>query len=162
MSHTLAVGDDGTPAAGEPAREANLLGTVWLAVSERVDGAVELAAGHGGAAPAALSALATYLDGSSIDALRRALGIEAIDQLVGAHRTVGAQGEHREHPSLLASSQWERPAVDERIGAAEDADLYGQLTLASSDDLGAPMSYSFSRASATRRPQSPPFVCPQP
>lgn len=75
MSHTLAVGGDGTPAAGEPAREANLLGTVSLAVSERVDGAVELAAGHGGAAPAALSALATYLDGSSIDALRRALGL---------------------------------------------------------------------------------------
>ena len=39
-------------------------------------------------------------------ALRRALGIEAIDQLVGAHRAVGAQGEHREHSPLLASSEW--------------------------------------------------------
>ena len=74
MSHTLAL-SDGTPVRGEPAREANLLGTLSLAVSERVDEAVEDAAGHGGAAPAALSALATYLDGSSIDALRRALGL---------------------------------------------------------------------------------------
>ncbi len=74
MSHTLAL-SDGPPVRGEPAREANLLGTLSLAVSERVDEAVEDAAGHGGAAPAALSALATYLDGSSIDALRRALGL---------------------------------------------------------------------------------------
>src|SRR5688500_4042902 len=74
MSHTLAL-SDGTPVRGEPAREANLLGTLPPAVSERGDEAVEEAAGRGGAAPAALSALATYLDGSSIDVLRRALGL---------------------------------------------------------------------------------------
>ncbi len=39
-------------------------------------------------------------------ARRRALGPEAIDQLVGADRAVGAQREHREHPALLASAEW--------------------------------------------------------
>jgi hypothetical protein len=57
------------------------------------------------------------------------VGPEAIDQLVGGDRAVGAQREHREHPSRLASSEWYRPAVDEHIDAAEDADLYGQLSL---------------------------------
>jgi hypothetical protein len=56
-------------------------------------------------------------------ARRRVLGPEAIDELLGAHRPVGAQGEHREHPSLLASSEWERPTVDERIDTAENAYL---------------------------------------
>ena len=61
--------------AGEAAREANLLGATALAVSERVDEAVRLAAAHGGAAPAALVALATFLDGSSLDVMRRPLGL---------------------------------------------------------------------------------------
>ena len=39
-------------------------------------------------------------------ARRRAFGVEAIDQLLGAHRPVGAQREHREHRSLFASSEW--------------------------------------------------------
>ena len=56
-------------------REANLLGTLSVAVAERVDDAVIAAAGHSGAAPAALAALSTFLDGSSIDALRRPLGL---------------------------------------------------------------------------------------
>jgi MarR family transcriptional regulator, negative regulator of the multidrug operon emrRAB len=59
----------------EAPREANLLGAVSLAVSERVDEAVRLAAAHGGAAPAALVALATFLDGSSLDVMRRPLGL---------------------------------------------------------------------------------------
>jgi len=60
---------------GEAAREANLLGAVSLAVAERADEAVRLAAAHGGAAPAALVALATFLDGSSLDVMRRPLGL---------------------------------------------------------------------------------------
>ena len=39
-------------------------------------------------------------------ARRWALGPQAIDQLLGAHCAVGAQGEHREHRSLLASFEW--------------------------------------------------------
>jgi DNA-binding MarR family transcriptional regulator len=59
----------------EAPREANLLGAISLAVNERVDEAVRLAAAHGGAAPAALVALATFLDGSSLDVMRRPLGL---------------------------------------------------------------------------------------
>jgi DNA-binding MarR family transcriptional regulator len=57
------------------ARDANLLGTLSLAVSDRLAAAVGEASGQGGAAPAALVALAVYLDGSSIDKLRRPLGL---------------------------------------------------------------------------------------
>lgn len=60
---------------GEAAREANLLGALSLAVAERSDRAVEAAAAHGGAAPAALAALETFLDGSSLDVMRRPLGL---------------------------------------------------------------------------------------
>ena len=60
---------------GEAAREANLLGAVSLAVAERAGEAVRLAAAHGGAAPAALVALASFLDGSSLDVMRRPLGL---------------------------------------------------------------------------------------
>ena len=62
-------------ASEESTREANLLGTLSLAVDERVEDAVTAAAAHSGAAPAALAALSTFLDGSSIDALRRPLGL---------------------------------------------------------------------------------------
>jgi MarR family transcriptional repressor of emrRAB len=57
------------------ARGANLLGALSLAVAERMEKAVELASTHGASAPAALAALETFLDGASIDALRRALGL---------------------------------------------------------------------------------------
>lgn len=60
---------------GESAREANLLGALALAVAERSDEAVRLATEQGGAAPAAIAALATYLDGSSLDVMRRPLGL---------------------------------------------------------------------------------------
>jgi MarR family transcriptional repressor of emrRAB len=59
----------------EAPRQANLLGAISLTVAERVDEAVRLAAAHGGAAPAAIVALATFLDGSSLDVMRRPLGL---------------------------------------------------------------------------------------
>jgi MarR family transcriptional regulator, negative regulator of the multidrug operon emrRAB len=61
--------------AAEQVREANLLGTFSVAVAETVEEAVTAAAAHSGAAPAALAALSTFLDGSSIDTLRRPLGL---------------------------------------------------------------------------------------
>ena len=85
----------------EAPREANLLGAISLAVNERVDDAVRLAAAHGGAAPAALVALATFLDGSSLDVMRRPLGlshsaaVRLADRLEGAglvRREPGADG----------------------------------------------------------------------
>ena len=58
---------------GEHARQANLLGALALAIAERVEAATQEAAGQGGSAPAALAALSEFLDGASIDTLRRPL-----------------------------------------------------------------------------------------
>ena len=55
------------------AREANLLGTLSLAVAGRMESAV--ASPLGPSAPAALTALDTFLGGEPIDALRETLGL---------------------------------------------------------------------------------------
>ena len=57
------------------ARQANLLGTLSLALTDRVEAAVEACAPQGPSAPAALAALEGYLGGEPIDALRRVLGL---------------------------------------------------------------------------------------
>ena len=57
------------------AREANLLGTLSLALTDRVEAAVEACAPQGPSAPAALAALEGYLGGEPIDALSRVLGL---------------------------------------------------------------------------------------
>jgi MarR family transcriptional repressor of emrRAB len=56
-------------------REANLLGSLSLAVADRLQLAAEDAAGRSGSAPAALAALSTHLEGESIDALAKSLGL---------------------------------------------------------------------------------------
>ena len=61
--------------------------------------------------------------------LRRAITPQPVDQHVGDDGAVGAQSQHRQHRSLLASPEWERAAVDERIDAAEEADLYSHVPL---------------------------------
>lgn len=74
---SAAAGGGSSAAEGgsSPARDANILGALALAVAERIDTATREAAAHGGSAPAALAALATFLDGSSIDTLRKPLGL---------------------------------------------------------------------------------------
>src|ERR671915_1421545 len=73
---------------GEAGREANLLGAVSLAVSDRVRAAAERGAAQGGSAPAALVSLAGYLDGSPIDTVRSPLRlshsatVRLVDRLV--------------------------------------------------------------------------------
>jgi MarR family transcriptional regulator, negative regulator of the multidrug operon emrRAB len=52
-----------------------LLGSLSLAVTDRLREATEDAAGHTGSGPAALAALSTYLEGGPIDGLGRSLGI---------------------------------------------------------------------------------------
>jgi DNA-binding MarR family transcriptional regulator len=54
---------------------ANVVGAGVLALADVLRDATEQAADHGASAPAALAALETYLEGSSIDELRRILGI---------------------------------------------------------------------------------------
>jgi MarR family transcriptional repressor of emrRAB len=57
------------------ARHANLLGALSLAVADRLADATTAGATFGASAPAALVALAEYLDGATVDALRRVLGL---------------------------------------------------------------------------------------
>jgi DNA-binding MarR family transcriptional regulator len=57
------------------ARLTNLVGAWSLAVADRVTVAAAAAAGRGGQAPAALVALHEFADGSTIDHLRKVLGI---------------------------------------------------------------------------------------
>jgi MarR family transcriptional regulator, negative regulator of the multidrug operon emrRAB len=61
--------------ADDFARTTNLLGSLSLAVADRLRAATEVAAGHAGSGPAALAALSTYLEGEPIDALWRSLGL---------------------------------------------------------------------------------------
>jgi MarR family transcriptional regulator, negative regulator of the multidrug operon emrRAB len=86
---------------GEAARDANLLGALSLAVSDRLDAATRAAAEHAGSAPAALVALDTFLEGSSIDTMRKPLGlshsaaVRLVDRLAAAgfvRRGAGADG----------------------------------------------------------------------
>jgi MarR family transcriptional regulator, negative regulator of the multidrug operon emrRAB len=56
-------------------RDANLLGSLSLAVADRMRLAAEAAAGRSGSGPAALASLTTHLDGAGIDALARSLGL---------------------------------------------------------------------------------------
>lgn len=59
------------------ARSANLLGTVGLAVSDRIRAAGAEELGLGGSAPVALVALSTYLADQPLDEIARAFGITA-------------------------------------------------------------------------------------
>ncbi len=70
-------------------RQANLLATLALGISDRVRQAEETAAGHGSAAPAALVALHEFLGGASIDQLRRVVGLTPS----GAVRLIDKLGE---------------------------------------------------------------------
>jgi MarR family transcriptional regulator, negative regulator of the multidrug operon emrRAB len=116
---------------GEPPREANLLGAISLAVAERIDDAVKLAAQHGGAAPAAIAALATYLDGSSLDVMRRPLGlshsaaVRLADRLVGAGLVRREAGADARSVSIRLTPDGARLA--ERIRAAREAALEAVL-----------------------------------
>ena len=96
------VGDSGDPpTARDLAQGVNLLGSLALAVSDRVRAAVERGAAQGGSAPAALVSLAGYLDGSPIDAVRGPLGlthsatVRVVDRLVTAGLARRSEGTDR-------------------------------------------------------------------
>jgi DNA-binding MarR family transcriptional regulator len=110
------------------AREANLLGTLSLAIAGRVEHAVALPLGP--SAPAALSALEGYLGGEPIDALRQVLGlthsgaVRLVDRMAEAglaERRPGPDGRSVAvalTPAGLAAAQAVR---DAREAALEDA-----------------------------------------
>jgi MarR family transcriptional regulator, negative regulator of the multidrug operon emrRAB len=131
MSHAYVEGRRDPAAPDEAAREANLLGAISLAVAERSDDAIRLAAAHGGAAPAAVVALATFLDGSSLDVMRRPLGLSHSAAVRLADRLTGA-GLVRREPGEDARSVSIRLTPDgallaERIRGAREAALESVL-----------------------------------
>lgn len=83
------------------ARLANVLGAFVVALADQLEAATAHVAGHTGAGPAALVALADLLADRSVDDLRRALGlthsggVRVVDRLVAgglAERRPGADG----------------------------------------------------------------------
>jgi DNA-binding MarR family transcriptional regulator len=120
-------------------REANLLGTLSVAVAERVEQAVIAAASHSGAAPAALAALSTFLDGSSIDTLRRPLGLTH-SAAVRLTDRLAADGLVRREPGVDGRSVSIRltahgAAAAERIRRERQAALGAVLESLSADEL---------------------------
>lgn len=124
------------------ARSANLLGTVGLAVSDRIRAAGEDELGLGGSAPVAVVALSTYLADEPLDVIARTFGITSsavvrlidrleVDGLVqrrpGPDRrrvsvSVTAKGDRRAK-AILARRQHELGQVLSALSAAEQKEL---------------------------------------
>jgi MarR family transcriptional regulator, negative regulator of the multidrug operon emrRAB len=128
---------------GAPARDANLLGALTLAVAERLEAATRAAAAHGGSAPAALVALETFLEGSSIDTVRKPLGlthsaaVRLVDRLAVAGLVRRAAGEDGRSVAIFLTPAGRRAAAQVQDGrmralaevlAPLDADERSQLT----------------------------------
>jgi MarR family transcriptional repressor of emrRAB len=113
-------------AASEPAREANLLGAVALAVADRIRASAERGAGQGGSGPAALVSLAGYLDGGPIDSLRGPLGlthsaaVRVVDRLVAADLVRRREGADRRSVAVALTPAGRR-AAEEAARAREEA-----------------------------------------
>jgi MarR family transcriptional regulator, negative regulator of the multidrug operon emrRAB len=108
------------------ARGANLLGALSITVAEHVETAARAAAAHGGSAPAALAALDTFLDGSSIDTVRKPLGlthsaaVRLVDRLAAAGLVRRGAGEDGRSVAVFLTQAGRRAAAqvqDGRMGA---------------------------------------------
>ena len=142
---------EGGADGGAGARDANLLGALSLAVAERVEAATRAAAAHGGSAPAALAALDVFLGGSSIDTVRKPLGlthsaaVRLVDRLEVAglvRRGAGADGRS---VAVFLTPAGRRAAAEVResrmravaeVLAPLDADERSQLTTLAERLLG--------------------------
>jgi MarR family transcriptional regulator, negative regulator of the multidrug operon emrRAB len=98
------------------ARSANLLGTVGLAVSDRIREAGEDELGLGGSAPAAIVALSTYLADQPLEEIGRAFGITAsavvrlVDRLEAEGLVQRRPGPDRRRVSVRLTPTGERRA----------------------------------------------------
>jgi DNA-binding MarR family transcriptional regulator len=124
------------------ARSANLLGTVGLAVSDRIRAAGEDELGLGGSAPIAVVALSTYLADRPLEEIARAFGITAsavvrlVDRLEAeglAKRRAGQDG-RRVSVSLTAKGDRRAKAI---LGRRERElnEVLGALTAAERTEL---------------------------
>jgi MarR family transcriptional regulator, negative regulator of the multidrug operon emrRAB len=126
MRHAHVGGADGSPTASDLSRGVNLLGSVALAVTDRVRAAAERGAAQGGSAPAALVSLAGYLDGSPIDALRGPLGlthsatVRVVDRLVAAGLARRSEGTDRRSVAVELTPAG-RSAAAEALRARREA-----------------------------------------
>jgi DNA-binding MarR family transcriptional regulator len=124
------------------ARSANLLGSVGLAVSDRIRAAGEEELGLGGSAPVAIVALSTYLADKPLDEIAGAFGITAsavvrlVDRLEGeglVQRHPGPDGRRvsvrltakgdRRAKAILARRENELVQVLGALSAAEQREL---------------------------------------
>jgi DNA-binding MarR family transcriptional regulator len=129
-AHVGSAEGGGDRAGGDPAREAQLLGALALAVSDRIRASVEEGAGQSGSAPAALVSLAAYLDGGPIDSLRGPLGlthsaaVRVVDRLVHEGLVRRRPGADRRSVAVALTPAGRRAAaraVAARAGALEAA-----------------------------------------
>ena len=118
------------------AREANLLGTLSLAVAGRIESAV--ASPLGPSAPAALTALDTFLGGEPIDALRETLGlthsgaVRLVDRLAEAGLAERRRGSDARSVAVALTPAGRAAALDVR--RAREAALEDALAALSADE----------------------------
>ena len=105
------------------ARSANLLGTVGLAVSDRIRTAGEDELGLGGSAPIAIVGLSTYLADRPLDEIADAFGITAsavvrlVDRLEEEGLAERRPGPDRRRVSVRLTPKGERRAKAIRSGS---------------------------------------------
>ena len=145
-------------------REANLLGALALAITDRTSGVVAAAAGQSISGAAALSALHHFLDRPTLDRLRQVLGltpsgaVRLVDRLADAGlvtRGPGADGRTR---SVVLTPQGEEAA--ERVSAARTAVLseaLAELSPAERETLHSLMGRLM--ASIVRTKRGGPWIC---
>jgi DNA-binding MarR family transcriptional regulator len=124
------------------ARSANLLGTVGLAVSDRIRAAGEDELGLGGSAPVAIVALSTYLADKPLDEIGRAFGITAsavvrlVDRLEAEGLVQRRPGPDGRRVSVRLTAKGDRRA--KAILARRErvlGDVLGALTAAEQEEL---------------------------
>jgi DNA-binding MarR family transcriptional regulator len=103
-------------------REANVLGALATIVNDLTADAIATAAGQGGTAAAALSALHHFLDRPTVDTLRRVLGltpsgaVRLVDRLAEAGYVTRGPGEDGRSRAVLLTRKGRQAAA--RVSAA--------------------------------------------
>lgn len=107
-------------------RHANLLGTISLAIVDRIRDETANEAGSGGEAPAGLVAVATFMAGASIERLSEALGlshsatVRLVDKLEGRGLVRRALGPNRRTVAVEATRAG-RARAERVLAAREDS-----------------------------------------